>query len=74
MPAGATPKTWCPRELDVFDWLTYLAVLGACALDAVLPIVPSEAAEALLKRFARSGDMIGPVLAAWPDETNRLSP
>jgi hypothetical protein len=23
--------------------LTYLAVLGACALDAVLPIVPSEA-------------------------------
>jgi membrane-associated protein len=35
----------------VFDWLThmqaspltYLAVLGACALDAVLPIVPSEA-------------------------------
>jgi hypothetical protein len=28
----------------------------------------------LLKRFARSGDMIGPVLAAWPDETNRLSP
>jgi DDE_Tnp_1-associated len=27
-----------------------------------------------LKRFARSGDMIGPVLAAWPDETNRLSP
>ena len=40
-----------PRELGVFDWLThvqasplaYLAVLGACALDAVLPIVPSEA-------------------------------
>ena len=38
-------------ELGVFDWLTqlqaspltYLAVLGACALDAVLPIVPSEA-------------------------------
>jgi hypothetical protein len=28
----------------------------------------------LKKRFARSGDMIGPVLAAWPDETNRLSP
>src|SRR5215211_1328496 len=27
-----------------------------------------------LKRFARSGDMIGPLLAAWPDETNRLSP
>ena len=35
----------------MFDWLTqmqasplaYLAVLGACALDAVLPIVPSEA-------------------------------
>jgi hypothetical protein len=25
-----------------------------------------------LKRFARSGDMIGPVLAAWPDVTNRL--
>ena len=27
-----------------------------------------------LKRFASSGDMIGPVLAAWPDETNRLPP
>jgi membrane-associated protein len=35
----------------VFDWLTqppaspvtYLAVLAACALDAVLPVVPSEA-------------------------------
>jgi membrane protein DedA with SNARE-associated domain len=35
----------------VFDWLTqlqaspmtYLAVLGACALDAVLPVMPSEA-------------------------------
>jgi hypothetical protein len=26
----------------------------------------------LLQRFARSGDMTGPVLAAWPDETNRL--
>jgi membrane-associated protein len=37
--------------LGVFDWLTqlqaspmtYLAVLGACALDAVLPVMPSEA-------------------------------
>jgi membrane-associated protein len=37
--------------LVIFDWLTeprasplaYLAVLAACALDAVLPVVPSEA-------------------------------
>jgi hypothetical protein len=28
----------------------------------------------VLKRFARSDDMIGPVLAAWPDETNLLPP
>jgi hypothetical protein len=60
MTCGGGPRrsTWCPRELDAFDWLThvqaspltYLAVLGACALDAVLPIVLCEAAEALLAR------------------------
>jgi hypothetical protein len=27
-----------------------------------------------LQRFASSGDMIGPLLAGWRDETNRLSP
>jgi hypothetical protein len=28
----------------------------------------------LLKEFARSDDVIGSLLAVWPDETNRLPP
>jgi len=34
--------------------------------------VPMFVAE--LKKFASSYDRIGAVLAAWPDETNRLPP
>jgi membrane-associated protein len=45
-PRQAAPEL----GLGVFDWLTqppaspvtYLAILAACALDAVLPVVPSE--------------------------------
>jgi membrane-associated protein len=49
----------------VFDWLnhvqasplTYLAVLGACALDAVLPIVPSEAVVIAAAVLATKGEL-----------------
>jgi membrane-associated protein len=49
----------------VFDWLTqvqaspltYLAVLGACALDAVLPIVPSEAVVIAASVLATKGEL-----------------
>jgi membrane-associated protein len=49
----------------VFDWLshvqasplTYLAVLGACALDAVLPIVPSEAIVIAASVLATKGEL-----------------
>jgi membrane-associated protein len=49
----------------VFDWLThlqaspltYLAVLGACALDAVLPIVPSEAVVIAASVLATRGEV-----------------
>jgi membrane protein DedA with SNARE-associated domain len=49
----------------VFDWmtqlqaspLTYLAVLGACALDAVLPIVPSEAVVIAASILATRGEL-----------------
>jgi membrane protein DedA with SNARE-associated domain len=49
----------------VFDWLTqlqvspltYLAVLGACALDAVLPIVPSEAVVIAASILATKGEL-----------------
>jgi len=52
-------------ELGVFDWLThvqaspltYLAVLGACALDAVLPIVPSEAVVIAASVLATRGEL-----------------
>jgi hypothetical protein len=41
--------------------------------DTGLNMVAVETGDpANLKSFARSGDMIWPVLAAWPDETNRL--
>ena len=49
----------------MFDWLThvqaspltYLAVLGACALDAVLPIVPSEAVVIAASVLAAKGEL-----------------
>jgi membrane-associated protein len=49
----------------VFDWLTqvqaspltYLAVLGACALDAVLPVVPSEAVVIAASVLAARGEL-----------------
>jgi membrane protein DedA with SNARE-associated domain len=49
----------------VFGWLTqvqaspltYLAVLGACALDAVLPIVPSEAVVVAASILATRGEL-----------------
>lgn len=49
----------------MFDWLThvqaspltYLAVLGACALDAVLPIVPSEAIVIAASVLATKGEL-----------------
>jgi membrane protein DedA with SNARE-associated domain len=49
----------------MFDWLTqvqaspltYLAVLGACALDAVLPIVPSEAVVIAASVLAAEGEL-----------------
>jgi membrane-associated protein len=50
----------------VFDWLThvqaspltYLAVLGACALDAVVPIVPSEAVVIAASILATQGKLL----------------
>src|SRR5215211_492646 len=42
-------------------------------VDRTVDIAP-PAGDLHLKRFASSGDMIGPLLAAWPDETHRLSP
>ena len=47
-----------------------------CQLHAMAPGLVGQTIERArrLKRFACSGDMIGPVLAAWPDETNRLPP
>ena len=49
----------------MFDWLThvqaspltYLAVLGACALDAVVPIVPSEAVVIAASILAAQGKL-----------------
>jgi len=49
----------------VFDWLThvqaspltYLAVLGACALDAILPIAPSEAVVIAASVLAAKGEL-----------------
>ena len=49
----------------MFDWLTqvqaspltYLAVLGACALDAVLLIVPSEAVVIAASILATGGEL-----------------
>jgi membrane protein DedA with SNARE-associated domain len=49
----------------VFDWLshvqasplTYVVVLGACALDAVLPIVPSEAVVIAASVLAAKGEL-----------------
>ncbi len=49
----------------MFDWLiqvqasplTYLAVLGACALDAVLPIMPSEAVVIAASILAARGEL-----------------
>ena len=49
----------------MFDWLThvqaspltYLAVLGACALDAVLPVVPSEAVVIAASILATRGEL-----------------
>jgi membrane-associated protein len=49
----------------VFDWLThlqaspltYLAVVGACALDAVLPVVPSEAVVIAASILATRGEL-----------------
>ena len=49
----------------MFDWLAhvqasplaYLAVLGACALDAVLPIVPSEAVVIAASVLATRGEL-----------------
>jgi hypothetical protein len=57
----------------VFGWLThvhsspltYLAVLGACALDAVLPIVPSEAVVIAASVLAAKGEL-SIWLIAWP--------
>jgi hypothetical protein len=46
---------------------------GSCAAN--IDRWTKEAKENLdLKKFARSDDMIGPVLAAWRDETNRVPP
>jgi len=54
-----------PSGAGVFDWLThvqaspltYLAVLGACALDAVLPVVPSEAVVIAASILATRGEL-----------------
>jgi hypothetical protein len=53
-PAGVISQDPVPRELDVFDWLTELQ---ACALDAVLPIVPSEAVVIAASILAAKGEL-----------------
>ena len=65
LAAGVISQDLVLSELGVFDWLThvqaspltYLAVLGACALDAVLPIVPSEAVVIAASILATSGEL-----------------
>jgi membrane-associated protein len=67
LPAEQTFKN-LPSELGVFDWLThvqaspltYLAVLGACAFDAVLPVVPSEAVVIAASILATRGKVGSP--------------
>jgi membrane-associated protein len=64
LPVGVPLKTRGPGSW-VFDWLThmqaspltYLAVLAACALDAVLPIVPSEAVVIAASVLAARGEL-----------------
>src|SRR5215213_2621163 len=65
LAAGVISQDLVLSELGVFDWLThvqaspltYLAVLGACALDAVLPIVPSEAVVIAASVLAAKGEL-----------------
>jgi membrane-associated protein len=65
LPAEQPFKNLVPSELGVFDWLThvqgspltYLAVLGACAFDAVLPVVPSEAVVIAASILATRGEV-----------------
>jgi membrane-associated protein len=65
LPAGVTSQDLVPSGAGVFDWLThvqaspltYLAVLSACALDAILPIVPSEAVVIAASILATSGEL-----------------
>jgi membrane-associated protein len=65
LPAGGTSPDWCPREqgrVRLADpraglTLTYLAVLGACALDAILPIAPSEAVVIAASVLATRGEL-----------------
>src|SRR5215213_8297002 len=65
LAAGVISQDLVLSELGVFDWLThvqaspltYLAVLGACALDAILPIVPSEAVVIAASILATSGEL-----------------
>jgi len=65
LAAGVISQDLVLSELGVFDWLThvqaspltYLAVLSACALDAILPIVPSEAVVIAASILATSGEL-----------------
>src|SRR5215216_3216813 len=65
LAAGVISQDLVPSELGVFDWrthvqaspLTYLAVLGTCALDAILAIVPSEAVVIAASILATSGEL-----------------
>jgi hypothetical protein len=66
LAAGVISQDLVPSELGVFDWLThvqaspltYLAVLGTCALDAILPIVPSEAVVIAASILATRGRVV----------------
>jgi membrane protein YqaA with SNARE-associated domain len=65
LAAGVISQDLVLSEPGVFDWLThvqaspltYLAVLGACALDAILPIVPSEAVVIAASILATRGEL-----------------
>jgi len=65
LAAGVISQDLVPSELGVFDWrthvqaspLTYLAVLGTCALDAILAIVPSEAVVVAASILATRGEL-----------------
>jgi hypothetical protein len=69
--SSMTSLSWIPLgATEGFNRLSF--GLRVAHYDPPPPDVLGDLDE--LKRFAPSDDMMGVVLAAWRDETNRLSP